>query len=371
MQDGNGGSSSMSASIQEPFAFAHNFPVRSVSFREPQTCCGSAGLHSCWRRCCPCCGPPLGPQALHVISLPSEGSAPTISTASAPPIDLFAAPETVTFEAMCDAVGKGYLSLGLYITHDKVASFTQALEDTDYLSAEEDELVNDSPMQMSSPVAVGSVDPPSGREVGGARGAMRGTPQYTSLIPSFQPSPGSATSQPSPIRTYTERPYGAKADELAKYYDIMRTADANLKDTASLSKEGEVYVYGGAGSEGEEKGTGGPAGGFAARPGAGSGKAKGPPPPIDIMNAHEGGEGEGDDPFGATWAGAPRSAASSIAGERRTQLPSLYHHHYHHNYHHHRHHHCHHHCHCDVVPLCFVTFSLLLLPSPFTLFDVR
>lgn len=109
----------------------------------------------------------------------------------------------LSFDAMCEAVRTGKVSLGINVTHQKVSSKTFLLEDEDYDSEDED---------CVHPAKFRSSDN-----------------DYQASLHDYNSQSDNESDVDSTLsETKARIMYGSKAEELAKFYDIMKAVDEDL-----------------------------------------------------------------------------------------------------------------------------------------------
>lgn len=126
----------------------------------------------------------------------------------------------LSFVEMCQAIRCGQLKMGIIVTHPKVVAYNYIVQDEDYES-EEDEYYqdhcDDGPRNRMA----------SSQDSGSYKSSLQSLPHIFGMGSDV---PGSAVKTPmsNKANSALRRTYGDKADEVAKFYNIMLAAESSL-----------------------------------------------------------------------------------------------------------------------------------------------
>jgi hypothetical protein len=156
-----------------------------------------------------------------------------------------------SFDEMCRAVIVGHLSLGIVVTHPKVLSYTQRIDDNDYLSDDEHLLAVGTRTLSSGQYKYQTRRGPS---VDAGEGDIddedKNNDEFASDISMFSkrnvesPTVHSRGDKSKPKLKGDEDSvtaiYGDKKDEISRFYDILRSAEQNSQASSPLSRSNVV-----------------------------------------------------------------------------------------------------------------------------------
>jgi len=138
---------------------------------------------------------------------------------------------TLSFMEMCEAVRHGQLSMGIIVTHPKVATHHYIVQDDDYESDEESEYGDESESRSG---VLSSVDSSSAHSTSSSQPLPVGGTAAAKGATSTSKSP----KPPSALR----RTYGDKAEEVTKFYNIMMAADMSMAAANGTSADRSMSV---------------------------------------------------------------------------------------------------------------------------------
>jgi hypothetical protein len=137
---------------------------------------------------------------------------------------------TLSFLEMCEAIRQGRLKMGIVVTHPKVAEQTYQVQDDDYESDEDAYYLDDAEPREAKMSSVDS-------------GSMHSVPQLGGLGISASDGKAIKPHLSAKASSALRRTYGDKADEVAKFYNIMVAADSSIA-AANRDSTGTAQIAG-------------------------------------------------------------------------------------------------------------------------------
>ena len=131
----------------------------------------------------------------------------------------------LSFLEMCQAIRNGQLKMGIIVTHPKVVAYNYIVQDEDY-DSEDDEYYqdhcDDGPRNRMA----------SSQDSGSYKSSLQSLPHIFGMGKDVPGTAGPQTPLSNKANNALRRTYGDKADEVAKFYNIMLAAESNLGGSA-------------------------------------------------------------------------------------------------------------------------------------------
>ncbi len=139
----------------------------------------------------------------------------------------------LSFVEMCQAIRSGQLKMGIIVTHPKVVAYNYMVQDEDY-DSEEDEYYQDHCDDGPRNRMISSQDS------GSYKSSLQSLPHIFGMGKDVPGTAGPQTPLSNKANNALRRTYGDKADEVAKFYNIMLAAESNLGGSAKKDADPPV-----------------------------------------------------------------------------------------------------------------------------------